>query len=72
MLRIGLAGKLSGLYPSDSVNVLYSLYIMEARRNPIEPQFMAYFDSLPTDYSMYPMFFSEKERAILKGSRVLE
>ena len=72
MCRIKLAEKIVGLYPYDFSKVLFSLYIMESKRNPREPELKAYFDSLPTDYSMFPMFFSPEERKFLKGSRILD
>ena len=55
--------------PVNNVYVKKAVFLMEERRKKDSPWY-DYIASMPTDWSQFPLFYSEEDFSMLKGSQI--
>ena len=66
MAEKGMVGRLGDKF-------LFAVYILEERRKASKDQeFGPYLDTLPSDFSQYPLYFNDDDLKLLKGSPIID
>ena len=55
--------------PVNTVYVKKTVFLMEERRKPDSP-WIDYIESMPNDWSSFPLFYSNEDYEMLRGSHV--